>query len=37
MARSEALRAFESYTIDFHAMWLELGPPVPAPAPAPAH
>ena len=31
---SEALRAFESYTLDFRAMRLELGPPVPAPAPA---
>jgi len=36
---SDALRAFESYTLDFEAMRLELGPPVPAPtaAPAPAH
>jgi predicted aspartyl protease len=34
---SEALRAFESYTLDFKAMRLELGPPVPAPAPAAGH
>ena len=27
---SEALRAFESYTLDFHAMRLDLGSPVPA-------
>jgi len=27
---SEALRAFESYTLDFNAMRLELGAPVPA-------
>src|SRR6185369_14443572 len=32
---SEALRAFESYTLDFNAMRLEVGPPVP-PAAAPA-
>ena len=31
---SEALRGFESYTLDFRAMRLELGPPVPAPAAA---
>ena len=29
---SDVLRAFESYTLDFGAMRLELGPPVPAPA-----
>lgn len=36
---SEALRAFQSYTLDFNAMRLDLGPPVPAapPAPTPAH
>ena len=34
---SEALRAFESYTLDFNRMRLELGPPVPpAPPAAPA-
>ena len=32
---SEALRAFESYTLDFRGMRLELGPPIPAPAPPP--
>ena len=31
---SEALRAFESYTLDFNAMRLDLGPPVPPAAPA---
>ena len=31
---SAALRLFESYTIDFNAMRLDLGPPVPAEAPA---
>jgi hypothetical protein len=34
---SEALRAFESYTLDFKAMRLELGSPVPAPTPAAGH
>ncbi|MBV9882161.1 MAG: retropepsin-like domain-containing protein [Sphingomonadaceae bacterium] len=34
---SDALRAFESYTLDFRAMRLEVGPAVPAPAPAAAH
>jgi hypothetical protein len=33
---SEALRAFQSYTLDFRAMRLELGPPVPPAATAPA-
>ena len=33
---SDALRAFESYTLDFNAMTLELGEPVPAAAPPPA-
>jgi hypothetical protein len=34
---SDALRAFESYTLDFNAMRLELGVPIPAPAPAAGH
>jgi hypothetical protein len=34
---SDALRAFESYTLDFNAMRLELGPPIPAQAPAASH
>lgn len=34
---SEALRAFESYTLDFRTMRLDLGPPVPPAPPQPAH